>query len=118
MSFTLELSDTYFTPVSLRVPVEAVQKTFSFEVELRRLSTSQHDQLLKRAMDEQMTDAQVARALVVGWREVRGADGAELPFSEAAFSRLLEVQGAGTAICDAYLGSVKQAAEKNFRRLP
>lgn len=112
--FTLQLSPTYFVEVTLRVPIDAGKvATATFDAELRRLSQSEHDALMERARRDQLSDSEVARMLMVGWRKVRGADSAELPFSPDALGQLLQVAGAGTAICAAYLGSVQQAATKN-----
>lgn len=112
--FILELSKTYFQAVSLRLPTEdAKSKTVGFEAEFKRLSATEHTALMKRAKVEELSDADVAREIVVGWRQVRSASGDELPFSKEALERLLDVQGAGTAICAAYVASVSQAAGKN-----
>lgn len=112
--FTLQLSPTYFAEVTLRVPVDAGKvTTFTFDAELRRLTQAEHDALMERARRDNLSDSEVARVLMVGWRKVRGADSAELPFTPESLGQLLQVAGAGTAICRAYLDSVGQAAAKN-----
>jgi len=111
--FNLDLSSTYWWPVPFKVPGEdGALVDAAFDVQFTRKTASQVEEMMKRAADERRSDSDVAREIVVGWRNVVGAAGA-VSFSPEALSRLLAVPGAGTVIVRAFLESVSKGAEKN-----
>ena len=80
---------------------------------LQRLTDHRHlHQLRDRITAEQLSDTDVAREIVVGWRGVEGDDGAEAEFTPENFDRLLQ-HGLGTAICLTFYSSLPQAKRKN-----
>lgn len=112
--FTLELSDTYYREVTLHLADEDGRtKAFTFDVQFKRLSTDEHAALMKRVADERMSDAQVAAEIVVGWRKVFTGQGVPRPFTPEALQLMLQINGAGTAICKSYLDSVAQVGRGN-----
>lgn len=112
--FTLDLSQSYWWPVKFKVPSENGLDLvdMSFEVMLKRFTTKQVDDMFQRAGAERVHDNELARQVVVGWRQVVGASGA-IPFSAEALNLLLEVPGAGSAIMRAFFESISKGAEKN-----
>lgn len=112
--FTLDLSQSYWWPVKFKVPshngLDLVD--MSFEVEFKRFTASQVTAMFQRAGTDHVADSELAREVVIGWRQVVGASGA-IPFSTEALGRLLEVAGAGSAIMRAFFESISKGAEKN-----
>ena len=84
----------------------------AFDVQFRRLKAEEVDALMAKAHAERRSDADVAREIVVGWRNVVGASGV-IAFTPEAFTKLLAVPGAGTVITRALFESVSKGAEKN-----
>lgn len=111
--FSLDLSPTYWWPVPFKVPAEdgtLVDATFA--VQFRRLTSQQIEDKMAAAAKERRSDADLAREVVVGWRDVVNASGV-IPFTPEALDRLLSVPGAGGVIMRSLLESVSKGAEKN-----
>lgn len=112
--FTLELSDTYFCEVTMHLKDhEGRVKPYSFDAEFKRLTTDEHEALMKRAREEKLSDPQVAAEVMVGWRKVFCADGSPRPYTPESLRALLQINGAGTAVCKAYLDSVSAVGRGN-----
>lgn len=112
--FTLDLSDTFWWPVTFSVPSDNGKHVkHSFEVEFKRLSTDQIEDLQQRARTERLRDDQVAAELVVGWRGVVDRDGNAIPYTGPHVKRALNVSGLGTAIVAAYFRAQTEAPAKN-----
>lgn len=112
--FNLDVSKTYWWPVTFRTPGADGGKLedMSFTVEFRRYSTDEVEEMMKRAEKDRLSDAKLAREIVVNWRDVIGAGGV-MAFSEPNFAKLLKVSGAGSAIMKAFFESLSKGAEKN-----
>lgn len=112
--FTLDLSQTYWWPVKFKAPSQSglALVDMSFEAEFKRFTTTAVDEMFQRAGTDRVADSELAREVIVGWRQVVGASGA-IPFSAEALSLLLEVPGAGSAIMRAFFESISKGAEKN-----
>jgi hypothetical protein len=112
--FTLDLSQAYWWPVKFKVPSQSGLDLvdMSFEAEFKRFTTKQVDEMFQRAGTERVPDTELARQVMVGWRQVVGAAGV-IPFSAEALGQLLEVPGAGSAIMRAFFESISKGAEKN-----
>lgn len=118
--FKLDLSSTYWWPVQFAVPeVDGLHlQDMSFEAQFRRHSQAQLDALRARIVEKNLSDTDIAREVVAGWRKVVGDDGGDIPFSAETLNRLLAVPAAGSAIMKAFYESISEGLEKNSPRLP
>ena len=112
--FKIVLSPTYFAPVILHLAAaDGSPQSFEFQGLFKRLSTQEHEELMGRAKKQNLSDTVVASELLVGWRDVLGADDQPLTFSPEALHALLQINGAGAAICKSYVDSVERVARGN-----
>lgn len=107
--FKLATKPSYIAPVEVTLPGAAKQ---TFDVEFRRLTQSELDEFLQRVRDNQLTDAEVCREIVLGWRGVSDADG-ELAFSAGALDALLDIYPLARCIVEAFMTSLAGARAKN-----
>lgn len=114
MAFVLKQSDTYTWPVAFDVPVDGGRhQRQSFDGEFRRLSQSRIREIGTQIESGETTDAEVAGEVLVGWSGITDDDGKEVPFSQAALERLLDVPMLATAIATTYFGSFAAGKRKN-----
>lgn len=114
MAFVLKQSDTYSWPVTFDVPVDGGRhQRQSFDGEFRRLSQSRIREIGQQIEAGETTDAEVAAEVLVGWSGITDDDGKDVPFSQAAMERLLDVPMLATAIATAYFGSFAGGKRKN-----
>lgn len=113
--FTLDLSSTFFWPCRFMVPRAdgARHDEQTFDVEFRRLSQDEITAMLKRAGDDKLSDNELAREILCGWKGVVDAQGAPVPYSEASRDRALAVPGLGSAVMRAFFAAHSGAAAKN-----
>ena len=105
--FKLDLSPTYFAPVSLpMLNAEGVLENHQFDARFRRLDTAQVDALMQEGEAGNLKDEPTVRGHMVGWRGVQDADGTEIPFSDDALNKLLAINGARAALARAFLRSL------------
>lgn len=112
--FSLDLSSAYWWPVKFKVPSENGLDLvdMSFDGQFKRMTTQQVEEMFRRAGVDRVADSELAREVMVGWREVVGRSGA-ISFSPEAFGQLLAVPGAGSAIMRSFFESISKGAEKN-----
>lgn len=111
--FKLDQSATYFWPVTITMAADGgrfVQELF--DAEFARLQQSELEALRNSVMDGKLTDADMVRQVVKGWRGVSDR-GVDLPFSSGALDRLLQVPNAAAGIVTAFLDSVRGEPRKN-----
>lgn len=113
--FVLDLSKTYWWPVVIELPSSkshakaGEMDKFSFEVEFRRLKKTEFNAIFD---NEGMTDADILRQFVVGWRKVMTSPTEEMPFSKDAIENLIEeAPGMANAIATAFLTSAAGGAK-------
>lgn len=90
--------ETYKTKATIFIPGDFGRPDkFSFTVEFRRLKQQDARQLLRRVeeaksdpQEDQDLDAEVLRENLVGWSNLPGADGNDIPFSAEALDEMLE----------------------------
>jgi hypothetical protein len=113
--FKLDLSNTYWWPVKFAVPREAggTVDTFTFTAEFRRLPVDESTSIFDEAAKKKAPDNDIARQLIVGWKDVMDGNGAPVPFSDVALARALTIHGFGSAVVQAYVDSLSQGAAKN-----
>jgi hypothetical protein len=112
--FQIDQRPAYWWPVKVSIPLDGGKhETCTFDAKFKRLASEDIDALQKRALAERLSDAQIAAEVMEDFRDVVDRDGNCIPYTPAALKRLLSWPGMGTAVCDAYFGSLKPAAEKN-----
>lgn len=114
MAFVLKQSDTYRWPVTFDVPVDGGRhERHSFDGEFRRLNQSRIREMGQQIEAGDVTDAELATEVLVGWTGITDDDGKDVPFSQAALQRLLDVPMVAAAIVLAYFNSLQGAKRKN-----
>lgn len=114
MAFVLKQSDTYSWPVSFDIPVDGGRfQRVTFDGVFKRVSQSRLREIGQLIQDEQITEAEVATEILVGWSGITDDDGKEMPFSQKALAQLLDVPMLAGVIATTYLESHQGARRKN-----
>lgn len=104
-----KLTDRFWWPVILEVPGDGDMVKHRVELQFKRKSQSEMDELTKSAK----TDEELCREAVTGWKGVKAENGDELAFTDANFGRLLdEVAGARLTIASTYFDAMQGAARR------
>ena len=113
MAFTLDQSDSYCWPVKVEQAGDGGKfEQHSFDVQFRRLSQTRIDALAEAGQMGEQTDRATCKELIVGWAGITsGAD--EVPFSQLALDKLLDIAGVPKAIILAWAESLQGARAKN-----
>lgn len=111
--FVISQSDSYSWPVAVEFPVAGGKfKKETFDVDFKRLPQSRIKEiggLIKRG---EINDGEFCREIVLGWKGVVDDKGEELPFSEGARDRLLDVPLVAEAVVQAFLESMGGGAKR------
>ncbi len=101
MTFRLVVSDTITVPVAGRLPDAAGRPVpFTFSLTAKRLPAGE----LRAAIDaNDRTVPEFLQSVIRGWSGVLDEQGAELPYSPAAFDALLDIVGMASLIFPAYI---------------
>jgi len=111
--FKIAQSPEYSWPVEVNLPVDGGRtEKATFDATFRRLTQSRIDEIRKAVDANEMRDSDLAREALVGWAGVVDESG-EVPYSEAARDRLLDVPTVASAIVMALLSSLAGARRKN-----
>jgi predicted RNA-binding protein with EMAP domain len=125
MAFVLKQKPTYTWPVPLIIPTDGGRREkHTFDGEFRRLPQARVDEYIRmaRAMErsryseaeaEEINDSDAARELLAGWTGIVDDDGKEVPFSESALDKLLEIPTVASQIVRAWFDSIEVAKRKN-----
>lgn len=106
--FTLSKSNTYSWPVVVEFPVSGGKfHKETFDAEFLRLSQTEIAQI-----GETVNDKDAIKRVMVGWKGVTD-NGEDLPFSEEALDRMLDIPLVSMAILAAYRDSVLGIKAKN-----
>jgi len=110
--FKLSLSETYTWPVQVKLPVDGGKFLIqTFDAVFKRGSQTHIKELLAA---EGISDVDFSRDVLVGWKGITDDAGNEVPFSEGARDRLLDVPAVSAAIVEAFVLSASgQAKRKN-----
>lgn len=112
--FVLKQSDTYTWPVTVKFPVSGGRHTEEkFDAEFKRITQSKIRDIQQRIADDQLTDIDLAKDVLVGWKGVLDENKNEIPFSIEAKDQLLEVALVGSAVAAAFFESFSGAKRKN-----
>jgi hypothetical protein len=111
--FKLSQSDSYSWPVKVSLPTDGgrfIEQTF--DAVFKRLSQSKIKEMLAV---EGGTDSEFCKDILIGWKGITDDNGAEIPFSEDARDKLLDVPSVANATVEAYVTSAsgKGAKRKN-----
>lgn len=111
--FVLSQSTSYTWPVTVEYPIDGGRtERQTFDAEFRRLSQSRIRELADGLSNSDLTDADVAAEVLVGWSGVTDGE-QEIPFSDRALRQLLEVPLVASAVVVAYFNSLSGAKRKN-----
>lgn len=123
MAFVLAKSATYTWPVPIVLAGDdGARVKETFDGEFRRLPQSRINEIVKQARaaerasaseEDLIEDQAVAREILAGWSGVTDADGKEIPFSESALTKLLEIPTVAGQIIQVWFDSLSQAKRKN-----
>ncbi len=111
--FKIAQNPSYKWPVAVHIPADGgkfVKATFT--AEFRALAQSEMDNVLADIRDGDR-DADFAGECLIGWSGVQDADGADLPFSDEAKARLLNIPYVRAAVVAAFFDSITGGRRKN-----
>lgn len=112
--FILNQAPTYLWPVKVELPVSGGKhEKHTFDAEFRRLSQSRMVEIGKAIDAGTTSDIELAREVLAGWKGIVGADGQDIPYSEAARDALLDVPLVAAAVVMAFFESAAGAKRKN-----
>jgi hypothetical protein len=111
--FVVSKTPSYFWPVTVSTPKSggAFEKE-TFEVEFKRIPNSEVKKIFVDG-DISVKDAEFCRKNVIGWKDIKGADGEQIPFSLSALDELLEIPTIDRKIVEAFLESLSGSRVKN-----
>ncbi len=108
--FKLAQSDSYSWPVKISIPADGGKYLEqSFDAVFKRVPQSKIKEMLE---SETMTDIDFCKEVLVGWKGITGDNQADVPFSDEARDKLLDVPAVATATVEAYIHSIKGAAKR------
>ncbi len=112
--YVIKKSDNYYWPISVDRPVNAGTKdSFTFDALFRRLSQSELDAYAIKAEKFVIRDIDIARDVLVGWKDVQNEQGEDMPFTTDTKEALLDQPMVASAIVNFYYESLAQGKRKN-----
>jgi hypothetical protein len=108
--FKIETRKTYTWPVTVQVPCDGgkyVKATFT--AEFTALPQDQIDRLVR----DGDADSNIATECLAGWSGVQDEDGSDLPYSDEARTKLLNISFVRAAVVGAFFESLSGARRKN-----
>ncbi len=111
--FTLDQDDSYTWPIKVSLAANGgrfIEQTF--DAIFKRNTQTKIKEMLNA---EEASDFSFAQDVLVGWKGINDKSGADIPFSEGARDKLLDVPAVANAIVQAYIDSSlnKGAKRKN-----
>lgn len=104
--FTLQSKESYYWwPVEISRPSRTTPGTFEtskFDVQFRSINVTDQEALMREVSEKSLDDVHVVPRLVVGFREICDAAGAEVLYSEETLGLLLDSPGVASAIVGCY----------------
>jgi hypothetical protein len=129
MSFILDQASSYRWPVEFDVPGDGGRRVRqSFDAEFHRIDQERVEEIVRcirrrEALEEagrEIPDEldgydaiNIARSLLAGWSGIAGADGVDVPFTDATVSRVLGTPTVAAMIVSAWAESITGAKRKN-----
>lgn len=117
--FKIDISKTYFFPVTVELPEDGKHKKISFDAEFNRLSKTENRAIFERFpsasedtdIENPIKDDEILDLVFVGWKGIQDADGEPLAYSETAREKVLEIQGVSNGIIAAWFASIAGSAK-------
>jgi len=114
MAFTLKQSDSYQWPVVIDIPVDGGRHDRqTFDGEFKRVTQSRIREMGQLIQEEEITDADLVREVLVGWTNIDDDDGNPVKFSQSTLNQLIDIPLVATAIATAYFNSMAGVKRKN-----
>jgi len=110
--FKIAENPTYKWPVTVQVPKDGgkfVPATFT--AELKALGQGDIDRAIAAASNGD-DNADILLEVLVGWSGVQDADGTELPYSEEARAKLLDIPYVRRALVAAFFDSITSSGAR------
>lgn len=112
--FVLSQSDSYSWPVEVYLPTDDGKRVKqTFDACFKRLSQSRIKEIFDKVKTEEISDLELCKEILVGWKGVEDGNGEELPFTEGAREKLLDVQIVAASVLEAFFDSLSKAKRKN-----
>jgi|SRR4051812_37339681 hypothetical protein len=113
--FKISQSDSYTWPVSVESAISGGKfEKETFDAEFKRVSQTRIQEIIKlvEPTPPLISDVDLAKEVLVGWKGVVDANG-EVPYSEAARDTILDKPGTASAIVTAFYASLSGGKRKN-----
>lgn len=112
--FVLDKSNSYTWPVSTESAIDNGKfAPETFDVTFKRVTETEKMDFFGHANTHKYTDVEVCKKVVIGWKGVTDAHGAEIPFSQDNLDKLLDLPKIASFIVIAFLESIAGARVKN-----
>ena len=114
--FKIDQSSFYSWPIKFEIPGDmGKHHTETFDAHFKRVSQTRVEEIIKAAGLEEgrLTDVELAKEVLIGWKGVLSSDDQEIPYSETAKEALLDIPGIAKAIVKAFFESLSGAKRKN-----
>lgn len=115
--FKIAQNPTYQWPVTVHIPQDGGKfMKATFTAEFRALAQERIDAVIAEARGGD-SDADLMSECLIGWSGVADADGTDLPYSDEAKARLLDIPYVRAALATAFFASISgdEARRKNLR---
>ncbi len=112
--FVLKQSTSYVWPVEVKFPVDGgkYQKQ-TFDGEFQRVSQSEIAEIRRKIQEQEITDPDLARQVLIGWKGVHDDKGDDVPFSTTSRDILMDMPLVAGAVVQAFFDSLEGARRKN-----
>lgn len=112
--FKIDLSDDYAYPVTLDIRDDKGRvKKEQFTARFKRLPQAELDELMDKAKNQEITDAELAATVLSGWDGIADEDGNAIPFNDATRDQVLDVFPVRPSVIAAWFESLTGAKRKN-----
>lgn len=112
--FKLSQSQSYSWPIEIQFPVDGGRhEKQNFDGVFKRVSQSRIKEIGKQIEASEISDMDLCKEVLVGWKGITDDNGDEVPFSESARDKLMDVPLVCAAIVNAFFGSLSAAKSKN-----
>jgi len=112
--FIIKKSESYIWPVVVKFPMSGGRHAEErFDAEFKRVTNSRIREIQKQIEKEEISDIDLAKEILVGWKGVHDDEKNEMPFSIENKEQLLDVALVAGAIVTAFFESITGAKRKN-----
>lgn len=113
--FKLDASESYTWPVTVERPEDGGRTSkYTFDATFKRITTDESTDIMRRFADSSINDATLVREVLVGWKGIGDKNGDEVPFSEDALTKAINILGFPRGVVLAWIESVSpKGKQKN-----